>query len=235
MIVTIHQPDFMPWFGFFNKINRADKWVLLDHTENNPREAAFWGRRVKILINGEPQWLSITLDKPKEKGVVGIPINEMTINTQNPKLLSKNRKTIHLAYKKAPYFEQFVYLIDNYFDSNELSMMKRNMAFITEVMNVLGINTEIVKSSSMEIDSSSTQLLVDIVKHENGNSYLCGTGAGGYQDDALFEKNNIELLYNEFNHPEYEQLRSDVFHPGLSIIDMLFMKGDEFIKEKLNS
>ena len=233
MKATIHQPDFMPWFGFFNKINSADKWVVLDHTENNPRESAFWGRRVKILINGEPQWISITLNKPKEKGVIGIPINEMSINTQNPKLLSKNKKSIHLAYTKAPYYQDYSYLIDNYFDSKEPLLLKRNMEFIMEVMEILNINTKIEYSSEMNLDSYSTQLLVDIIKYLEADTYICGTGASGYQEDEMFKKNNIELKYNDFQHPEYTQLRTEKFNPGLSIIDMLFMEGAEFIKERL--
>ena len=70
----------MPWFGFFNKIAKADDWILLDHVENNPRDTAFWPRRVPILVNGQPTWLSIPLFRPKEPGVIGMPIKDMTIN-----------------------------------------------------------------------------------------------------------------------------------------------------------
>ena len=50
MKTTIHQPDFMPWYGFFNKLSKVDVWVVLDHVENNPRNSSFWGKRVQILI-----------------------------------------------------------------------------------------------------------------------------------------------------------------------------------------
>ena len=89
MIITIHQPDFMPWYGFFNKISKVDTWVVLDHVHNNPRKA-FWGRRVQILSNGKPLWLSIPLEKPPQEGQLGMPLNIMKINLQEKKNISKS-------------------------------------------------------------------------------------------------------------------------------------------------
>lgn len=233
MIVAIHQPDFMPWYGFFNKINSADVWVVLDHTENNPRDAAFWGRRVKILVNGQEHWLSLTLNKPKEKEKIGIPIREMTLNLQNKKVMSKLKKTMHMAYSKAPNFDEFIHLVDDYFDSEEKRLMPRNMKFIDNIMSILNIDTQIVYSSDLVIESSSTDMLVEIIDRLDGDVYLSGTGAEGYQDVDLYKKNGIELAFNEFEHPKYEQLGTDQFIPGLSIIDMLFMKGPKFVQKHL--
>lgn len=222
MKATIHQPDFFPWFGFFNKISKANTWVVLDHVENNPRDAAFWGRRVKILVNGQPTWLSITLERPKDPGRIGIPICEMQINMSDPKVFEKCLKTIQMAYARAPYFSDYFFLAKEYFLDTSSSLQERNMRFIQTVMSILEIKTKVVFSSSFKVQTKSTQLLVDLLKAIEADCYLCGRGAVGYQHDELFAENGISLEYNSYVPPEYPQMRTERFVPGLSILDALF-------------
>lgn len=222
MRATIHQPDFMPWFGFFNKIAKVDTWILLDHVENNPRDAAFWGRRVRVLVNGQPTWLSIPLRRPSTPEVIGIPIREMSINLDERKSLEKSLRTVQMAYAKAPNYGRHIALIEEYFMSSEPSLVVRNMRFIRSVLELFDVRTAIVESSSLGLQTRGTQLLVDLLKAVNAEAYLCGGGASGYQKDEMFSVNHIFLEYNRFEHPVYPQLRSELFVPGLSIIDALF-------------
>lgn len=226
MIVTIHQPDFMPWYGLFQKISRADIWLVLDHIENNPRDAAFWGRRVKILNNGQEQWFSITLNRP-QKGIVGIPISDMTQNLSDPKSLRKSIMTIQQAYAKAPFFKDYFYLVEQYFNHESDNLLSRNMQFMTEVMSLLNIDTKMVYSSSLGVTSGSTVLLVELLEKVGATTYLCGNGADGYQKDELFSEAKIHLMRNVVLHPSYSQIRSDKFVGGLSILDGLFHVGAE--------
>lgn len=224
MKITIHQPDLMPWLGFFAKINKADIWVVLDHTQNNPRDAAFWGRRVKMLLNGKPQWLSLPLEKP-DNNVVGVAISEMKFSQADPSIFPKALKTIESSYKKAPFFKEVFPLAELYFQQHEVFMAKRNMGFIKHVMDLLDINTDIVYSSDLQCEASSTALLVEIITKLKGTTYLCGDGANGYQEDELFAQADINLEYNNFQHPVYSQFNSTEFIPGLSIMDALMNIG----------
>lgn len=221
MITTIHQPDFFPWIGFFNKIANADQWVVLDHTENNPRDSAFWGRRVAILLHGRAHWLTITLEKPSS-GQVGVPILEMEVKDtpQNP--LGKVRATIESAYSKAPFYEEYRYIVDLFFDHESAKLVDRNMAVIEALMKVLAIDTPIVRSSALGIESRSTKLLVDIIGAVGAHAYLCGGGASGYQNDELFADAGVQLVYNGFSPEPYEQRGVDSFVGGLSLLDALF-------------
>ncbi len=232
MIVTIHQPDFMPWYGLFQKIAAADTWIVLDHTENNPRDAAFWGRRVKILNNGEGHWFSVTLNKAP-KGVVTMPISDMTLNLTNRKLFDKNIRTIQQAYAKTPFFRDYFYLVEQYFSHESDNLMVRNMQFITDVLAQLNIDTRVVYSSSLEVTKVSTELLVDMLKKVDATTYLCGNGADGYQKNELFAQAKIELMYNEVRHPSYTQIRCEKFVGGLSILDGLFYLGAEQVAKWL--
>ena len=74
IVVSIHQPDFMPWLGLFKKLSKSDIFILLDHTINNVKDSNSWLRRVKIIVNGIPFWYSINLHKEKNKSF--IPINK---------------------------------------------------------------------------------------------------------------------------------------------------------------
>jgi hypothetical protein len=217
----------MPWFGFFRKIAKADLWIVLDHSENNPRDAAFWGRRVKILVNGAEHWLSIPLSRPEWPGVIGLPIKEMTINVRETKIMQKCLKTIHMAYSKARYFAEYAPLADRYFADPDPNLMRRNIGFIKSVLQILHINTDIIYSSDLTITTKSTQMLVDLLKAVGSDIYLCGLGAQGYQQDDLFGQNGITLEYNYFQHPVYRQMKTKKFITGLSILDLLFHNGAE--------
>jgi len=229
MIATVHQPDFLPWCGFFNKIAKSDCWVVLDHVENNPRDAAFWGRRVKLLVNGQPNWLSITINKPNMPGVIGVPIREMTINSTDIKTNVNCIKTIEMAYKKAPFFQEYFHLVENYFADTECNLMLRNMSFIVNVMSLLKMNTKIVYSSTLNTQTKSTELLIELLQKIEADTYLCGGGAQGYLKEELFVQNSINLQYNNFKHPVYPQFKVSEFVPGLSILDALFMVGEETV------
>lgn len=222
MIATIHQPDFLPWFGFFNKLAKADTWIVLDHVKNNPRDAAFWGRRVRILVNAKASWLSIPLNRPEVSGQVGVPIREITINRSDPRVFDKCLRTVRQAYAHAPHFEAQCHLVEDYFRDDEPMLMARNMAFIRAVMALLGIKAHVVFSSEFGFTSSKTRLLIDLLRAVDATTYLCGGGAAGYQEDTLFKGAGIGLTYNRYEHPVYTQPRTEQFVPGLSIVDALF-------------
>ena len=223
-IVTIHQPDFMPWLGLFNKINKADEFIILDHVTNNPKAAEFWCRRVKMLIGGQEKWMSVSLKKDEQH--LFIPINKMEIN-MDEKTIKKFIQSVELNYKKSPYFKDVFYLIENYFSLPTFNLSHKNIWFIKEIMNKLNIKTFVNLSSEMDPHFSSNELLIDLLKKSGATAYLCGAGAGAYQNDMLYTEQNIEVLYNNFSQPIYKQFNSTEFVKGLSIIDMLMNLGFE--------
>jgi hypothetical protein len=235
MIVTIHQPDMLPWLGLFNKINKADLWVILEHTKNNPRDAAFWGRRVKIMINGEGKWLSLPLKRPEIPGLVGVPINQMEFNNGEHKLFMDAIRTIEMSYKKSPFFKKIFPIVEEFLVSQELNMSKRNLSFIFHLMELLEIRTQICYSSDLDCHETSTQLLIEIIRKKQGNTYLCGGGSAGYQNDELFSQAGIQVIYNKFSHPIYPQFNCNEFVPGLSIIDALMNVGIDATKKLIRN
>lgn len=221
MTIAIHQPNLFPWLGFFNKIYKADVFVYLNHVENNPR-TAIYTKRVKIIVNKQEYWLTCSLKS--ETGQVFVPINKMVIDNPS-RLKDKHLKTIELSYKKAPFFNEVFPIVETFYNYSSDLISERNIDFINTVCLKLNIITEKVTSDSLNITSSSNQLLIDIIKYLGGNCYMPGGGAQGYQEDQLFNENEINLNYQGFKHPIYSQFNSSSFLSGLSIIDALMNLG----------
>jgi len=222
--VTIHQPDFMPWLGFFVKVLRSGTFVVLDHVQNNVKDGS-WFRRVRFQASGKPSWVSVPLDRP-ESGPF-LPLNEMKVSggVATTRLFEKYKKTIQQTYARAPYFDEFFPLFSAYMDSETASLMERNMAFNMAVLDLLEFEGKVVYSSQLGLTSSSNQLLIDILKATDAKTYLCGDGADGYQDDTLFEDAGISVVRNNFKPVPYPQVGTKEFLPGLSILDALFNLG----------
>ena len=225
--VCIHQPDFMPWLGFFAKIMKSDVWVLLDHVDNNPRDAAFLGRRVKVSLNGKADWLSIPL--VKEENRIGVPISEMQISTDFSKVdyRKKNLNLIEINYRKTPFFKQIFPLIESYFLSEDPFLLSRNMGFIMEVFQLMEHHLQVVKSSNLECRERANELLLEIIGKVGGSVYISGDGAGSYMNMDRFAAENIAVEFNQFKPFVYTQVNAPAFLPGLSIIDILMNLGPE--------
>lgn len=225
MAVSIHQPDFMPWLGFFSKIYKSDTLVILNHTLNNPRDSNLWCRRVRINAFNKLFWFSVPLvhkNLPKF-----IPIDEMHVNWDNEIYLQKMLKTFQLSYNKCQFYEQNKDIVLDYFANKESTLSSNNSDFIIKIINMLDLQTDIVFSSNLNIQGNSTELLIEIAKKLDDNVYISGDGAGNYQDLTKFEKNNIEVRFNNFKPKPYYQRGVSEFIPGLSVIDALMNIGIE--------
>lgn len=231
-IVAIHQPDFFPWQGFFSKIRKADVWVDLDHVINRTNEQS-WFRRVNMDIFGRSSYISISVEKDPSRTFV--PICEMRINQIIVNKDAKIYKSIRESYKKTPFFDEYFSLVDEYFSSSEVLLAERNRRFIKTVIELLEIEVEIVKSSDLQPEGKSTEMLIDLIRKMGGSVYLSGDGAAGYQNESLYAENNIELRFNNFKPRLYQQRNVKQFIPGLSVLDSLFNVGAEETKRIINS
>lgn len=231
-IITIHQPDFMPWLGLFYKINKSDLFVILDHVQMDVKNSK-WLKRVKMFVNNKSEWISIPLLKPKEGHMQAI--NEILIDVNNKEFKKKKNQIIN-QYSKHPFFNEVEPLIDVFFDTKVDSVQEKNIQFIKSVLLLLDIKTEIVISSELEIQSSKNQMNIDIIKLLKGDVYMSGMGADGYQIECDFEKENIKLEYSNFNplNYQYSQKGGNEFVEGLSVLDAICNVGIDKLKEMLN-
>ena len=231
MIIAIHQPNFFPWLGYFNKISRADRFVFLDHVQFPRKGAGTWVNRVKILIQGKEAWITVPVAR-KDMGLAAI--NDVTISS-DPKWRKKIINSIDFNYKKAGYYDEVRDFLIGLINESSDKLSIYNCRNILAVSKLLGVDeNKFVRSSDLNVPGKSTELLVNITRAVGGNAYMCGSGAKGYQQDELFEKQGLQLIYQDFKHPEYTQVNAKEFVPGLSIIDALVNAGIEGTKKMLN-
>jgi hypothetical protein len=213
VIVAIHQPNFLPWLGYFYKMAKCDVFVLLDdvqYTKNG------YINRNKIKTPKGEQWLTVPVSFR-----FGEPISAVSIN-QSADWRSTHLKTLEGNYRKALCFDQvFCQLKDIYYSQDWLSLSAFNIELIHLVASWFRIETRVVKASDLFVDGVSTTRLVNIIKAVGGDGYLSGHGAVKYQDEAMFKEAQIALLYTEFTHPVYRQPWG-AFLPNLSAVDLAF-------------
>lgn len=228
-IVAIHQPNFLPWLGFFDKIARSDVFVLLDNVQF-PKKGGIWTNRVQILMSGQANWMTVPVDRTFHGTKL---INEMLINNKTDWRL-KMHKTIQQNYIKAPYFIEIMPLVESLINESTANLAEYNVKAIRILAERVGLSTDhLILSSTLNTEGNSTELLISITKAVGGDAYMCGGGANGYQEDEKFTGENIQLKYQEFKHPVYAQFNTKDFIPGLSIVDVLMNCGFDGVNEIL--
>jgi hypothetical protein len=227
--VAIHQPNFFPWLGYFEKICRADIFILLDDVQYQKTGGA-WSNRVKVLVNGEGRWITAPIERAFHGTRTLRQINFMANENWRVKVL----KTLQTAYGRAPHYKETLNLLEPLILHQAENLAEFNIHGIISLAGALGlVTTNFVRSSSIPTEGVATRRLIELTQHVEGTQYMCGGGAGGYQEDAKFINAGIELVYQNFVSPEYKQHGSNEFVTGLSIIDALMNLGVEGVAHLL--
>ncbi|MCK5305945.1 MAG: WbqC family protein [Candidatus Omnitrophica bacterium] len=220
MILTIHQPQYIPWIGYFDKIDKADKFVILDDVQYKKNE---WQNRNKVRAAKGGRWFTVPVIYK-----FGQKINEVKIdNSKNWR--KKHYKTLIINYNKTPYFKNHEPFFRKSYECNWEYLVDINIHFIKYLIKSLGITTKLMRSSSLAIKGQRTERLVEICKKLEANTYISGEGARAYLDLSRFKQSKIEVIFQNFQHPIYTQAY-DNFEPFMSVVDLLFNCGDESLK-----
>jgi len=219
LIVAIHQPNYLPWLGYFYKIAKADIFIFLDDVQYSKNTVI---NRVKVLTPGGPKWLTVPVSVS-----LGTPINKTLPRDQ--KWPMEHLDKLRQYYRKANAFGDVWPQIERLYENlptTDLAAINRH--FIEGIVANLKLDCRLEASSSFDVaDTLSDDRLIQLIS-EFGTpaQYLSGKGGANYQDSEKFEAAEITLTYTEFQHPEYQQVSPD-FEPGLSILDAVFSLGWE--------
>lgn len=221
MIVTIHQPEYLPWLGFFDRIAKADLFVVLDQVQF---QRGFINRN-KIKTPTGWQWLTVPIIHEFHRK----SINQVEIDNQITDWKRSHWAGLVHNYSKAPYFGEYSDFFKDVFERDWKLLAELDIYLIKNLMNLLGLKTSLKKSSSLNVGGKSTELLINICKEVGADTYLSGEGGKRYMDMKRFEEEGIKVLFQEFNHPKYPQAfeKEAGFIPNLSIVDLLFNCGQK--------
>lgn len=221
-LVAIHQPNFLPWLGFFDKLARADVLVLLDDVQFPRTSKGTWINRVKMLVSGKSAWITVPIVRAAGSEQ---PINEVLIDDAQP-WRRKALRTIEHNYRRSPFFEETFALVEELLSGGE-RIAELNERNLRTVARSIGLDEgKLVRSSELDASGQSTDLLISLTRAVGGTAYMPGGDAYRYQEDGKFAEHGLELLPQDFVHPTYEQSVSP-FESGLSIVDALMSCGFE--------
>tara|TARA_B100001248_G_C27376498_1_gene454559 strand:+ start:1282 stop:1965 length:684 start_codon:yes stop_codon:yes gene_type:complete len=222
MKLSINQPAYIPWLGFFNRIYKSDIFVILDHVEFEKNSMI---NRNKIKTNKGPLMLTVPL---KTKGKFqNLAINNIEIDNRS-NWQRKHFNSICQSYSKSKFFYKYYEFLENiYFKKWDklIDLVNQLNLFILEELK---IETKILYSSQLSLNTKKSQLILDICKKFNAKTYLSGPFGKDYLDLNKFESSEIKVEFHEYKQLNYDQLYGD-FESHLSIIDLLFNCGPKSV------
>lgn len=217
MMVTIHQPCYLPYLGVFHKIWRADAFVYLDDAQYSNGYVFDWNR----------------IKTPQGECRLKIPLEKRfgdTLRQVKPKSFlcweEKHLKTIAMNYRKAPYFDAFFPLYKETLANGFSSLAELNIALMNLFMEWFDWNKTVYLASDMNLESRSEDRVIEIVQRIGGDAYLSGTGGMNYQNPKHFTDEGIELVYQEWVPLEYRQ-QWGKFLPYMSVLDFAMNEGHD--------
>lgn len=214
---AIHQPNYLPWIGYFHKMLVADTFVYLDTVEFN---SDWVTHRNKIKTNEGEHWLTVPIASSSST-----EIRELEIDTTQ-KWQHTHKKSLEAHYAGADYFDDHRELVEVYEEREWSKLAPLNKRIIDLLVDALDLDVEFVASSELPVEGSGTELLVDVCEAVDTDTYFSGAGGKEYHDESQFEQAGIDIVYQDVDHPEYpQQLGEFVSH--LSFIDALFNVGGE--------
>ena len=219
MIVAIHQPNHLPWSGYFAKIARADIFVFLDDAQY-PKGS--YVNRVRIAGACEPFWLTVPV-----KVTLGDAIS--TVMPARPDWARAHRERLLQIYRGAPAFKEVWPDIEAWLaEVPKGTLAEANTFLIARVAARLGLGARFVASSSLGVppDTADARLAEIVRRLAPGGCYLSGAGCANYQSAEVFAAKSITLAYNDFVPPPYAR-GTHPFVAGLSVLDALFHTGWE--------
>ena len=222
-VIGIHQPNYIPWIGYFYKIAMSDIFVFLDDAQFEKNSFA---DRNSIKTPQGSCYLKIPVELPDG---LQTKYNETRVKDELS-WREKHLKTIDMNYRRAPFYQECMPFIYDMYQDKSSDIGSFNSNFIVQTAKKIGLQTNFRYSSEMRISGNSTERLKNIVLELHGKVYFSGFGGSKYQDESLYENNGIVLKYTNFEHPIYPQLWGE-FQRNLSIIDMMFNVGFDMCKK----
>lgn len=219
MIVSMHQPNYLPWSGFFHKMSRSDVLVLLDtvqYTKNG------FQNRTQIKTPQGASWLTVpVLTRGRFKQVTNLVEIDKKTGWKR-----KHLRSIETNYGRAPHFERYLSWLEDLYGRDWDKLVDLNTFAIRYIAEELKIETRIVMASCLGVSGSGSELLLSICETLGASVYLSGPSGKRYLEEKRFEERNIRVAFHGFVHPAYGQ-QFGGFVPNLSIIDLLLNRGSQ--------
>jgi hypothetical protein len=219
MRVTIHQPEFMPWLGFFHKVSLADVLVLLDDGQFRKN---YFHNRNRIRTREGWNWITV----PVEKAPLDTPMNRISIaEANNPRWRDKLLNAVTASYGRAPFHEETAASLSDIVTNASASLTDLNISLLRWMLPKLNLHPDVRLASDLALTTTASQRILDICQRVGATTYVSGISGPDYLDLDSFKEAGIAVELQDFHHPIYDQLFPG-FEPQMSSLDALFLYGD---------
>ena len=213
------QPNYIPWKGVFDIIDRVDTFVFYDDVQYTKRD---WRNRNKIKTPQGDQWLSVPVKASRNQ-----LISEVLIDTETD-WQKKHLKTLTLNYKKSPFFKEYDYLLEEIYEKKTWKNISELNIFATKILaKSLDISTNWINASDLQVSGGKDgEKVIKICKQFSANYFLNGPSSKSFMDDHKFKDANIELAFMDYQYTEYDQLYPPFSH-FVTVLDVIFNCGPD--------
>ena len=227
MRVAIMQPYFLPYIGYWQLLNMVDKFVLYDNIKYTKKG---WINRNNILLNNKSFLFSLPLKKDKDF----LNVNERFLSDDSSINAIKVLRQIESSYKKAPFFHKAFPLVESIFKNENTNLFEYIFESIKSICHYLNIETDIVVSSSINIDHSlkSQEKVISISEKLGADTYVNPHGGIDLYEREAFKREGVDLNFIIPDLKEYQQY-NETFISSLSIIDVIMFNSVDEVKNKL--
>lgn len=219
MILTAHQPVYLPWLGLFHKIALAERFCIFDIAQYQTKD---YNNRNKIKTHAGPIWLSVPVES---KNHFAKSLSDIRI--VNDGWNRKHFKSIDMAYRKAPYYKLYIDELERILLGRTYELLAElNFATLDFGLRALGISVPTVTASHYDFHGQKSDLVLDMCKQLEASTYIFGAQGRDYADVGSFAAAGIDVRFQNYRHPVYPQLHGD-FEPYMCVIDLLFNVGPD--------
>lgn len=219
MIVSIHQPAYLPWLGYFQRIAASDLHITLDHVQF---EKNSFVNRNRIRTTDGWCWLTVPVRTRHRFGA--LPISEIEIDDAS-RWRAKHWNAIRQNYARAPYFDAHAGFFEDVYRRDWKRLADLCRAITDYLLAAFGIQTLIWQSTWLSPQRSKDELVLELCERAGADVYLSGALGRDYLRTAEFARAGIRVQYQDYQHPQYPQWRGDGFEPFMSAVDLLFNCG----------
>ena len=221
MKVAIHQPEFLPWLGFFDKMARVDTYVIFDHVQFKKR---YYENRNKLKFQEDFTWVTLPVKskgKQKQK-ILDVEISD-ELNWQRKIFAKINHCASNTPYGKKVIQELQPLIVEKQYHN----LIDFNLSMIKWFRNKFNINTNMLLSSELDVNNfTSSNLVLEVCKKLHAKTYLCGDSGKEYLELQKFKQNHVDIEWQNFVHPVYSQ-PGKKFISHLSSLDFIFNYGPQ--------
>lgn len=229
--IAISQPRYLPAINYLQRLCFSDLFVFLDNVQ---RQARDFENRNKILISGKDKWITMPIKSSTREY-----INKATIDGNE--WVDSHKQTLHHAYSKHPHYdralvETYYYGIEKVLEESNYGFTETTIHLILNACGIFGFSPKTIRASSCPSSDiiKGSEKLVKIAEETGADVYVSGPNGREYGVMEAFEGSGIEVVYHDFEHPEYKQYGQDNFVPYLAFFDQLFNVGLERVRGWIN-